>query len=464
MRIPLFGTGTASGQKQVTVRKTVGMYWEKRGDTEKAPLVAVGFPDVQETGTTMAGDPTDSVRLVVRDYNSVSQLIVVAGKTVYKVRPGGAVETIGDITGASTGLPRAAPGVGDTFLICDGWNAWYWDGLTFTAINEPFFTCTWMGGYFIAAKAHDGGKFYISSDGTTWTDFATAEAAPDGITALVATRNELYVLGAATTEVWSHTGDADFPFARINGATTNVGCDNQRTAVLVAGTLYFVARSEGGMPFVARMNGYTPERVSTDDIDRILVDAFATASAIDACGFVLNGHPMYLLSDSTGLRTIYFDAATGLWGYVTDAGRHKIVAGAEFEGRLVGASYAAGDRNLYQWPPVPGGAGALHALPKRQIITDHVVSPDGERFTVDSLRLDMATNIGSSEKSVSLKVSRDGGLSWGSQQTVGLGTSTGPQKKVEFRRLGRSRSFTFDLSFPTDVPLTVHSASLNASD
>ena len=468
MRIPLFGTGTASGQKQVTVRKTVGMYWERRGETEKAPMVAVPFPDVQETGLTMTGDPTDAIRLVAKNNASSQKLIVVSGKTVYTASPIGPTQTaIGDLTGATTGLPRVAPGPGETFLICDGTNAWYWDGSTFDAIAEPFFTCTWMGGYFIAAKENDGGRFYVSTDGTTWTDMATAEAAPDSIKALVATRNELFILGSETTEVWSHTGDSDFPFARINGATTNVGCDSQRTAVLVAGALYFVARSEGGMPFVARMNGYTPERVSTDDIDRLLPDTFSVATAFDACGFVMNGHPMYMLSDSTGLRTLYFDTATGLWGHVTDGSRHRIVLGVEYRGRIFGTSATGGvvaDRKIYQWPPLPGSSETAHNLPARQIITDHVVSPDGERFTVDSLRLDMATNVDAAEKQVSLDVSRDGGLSWGASQSVGLGTTTGPQKKAEFRRLGRSRSFTFDLEFPTDVPITVHSASLNASD
>lgn len=469
MRIPLFGTGVASGQKQVTVRKTVGMYWERRGETEKAPMVAVPWGDVQETQTTMAGDATDAVRFVTRDYSSdIGRLIVVAGKSVYRVLPNAPTSTkVGEVTGAATGLPRVAPGPGQTFLVVDGIGAWYWDGSTFHSIGEAFATCTWIGGYFVAAKAGDGGKFYISSDGVTWTDFATAEAAPDGIVALVASRNELFVLGASTTEVWSHTGDSDFPFARVNGATTNIGCMSQRTAVLVGGVLYFVARSEAGAPFVARMNGYTPERVSTDDIDSMIPDQYQVATAIDACGFVWSGHPIYMLSNSTPPSwTIHFDASTGLWGHVTDGDRHRIVLGVEYQGRIFGTNTLAGvvaDRKLYQWPN-DGTSKTRYPLPDRRIVTDHVVSPDGERFTVDSLRLDMATNMDAAEKSVSLKVSRDGGLSWGATQSVGLGTSSGPQKKVEFRRLGRSRSFTFDLSFPTDVPITVHSASLNASD
>lgn len=450
MRIPIFGTGTASGQNQVTVRKTVGMYWERRGETEKSPMVAVPFPGTTDIGVT---GTTGAVRAVARlEASTTTQyLLAVIGTKAYRIVPSSGAKTeLGTVSGG--GNAHIIPGAGGQAIFLVGGTLHLWDGSTWAdiapTVDEPWVPAAigaWMDGYWIVAE--NNSKFHVSTDGLSWGDFATAEASPDMITGILSTRNELFIFGSMTTEVWVSTGNADFPFERINGATSGVGAT---VPVLVADVPYFIARSGGGTPYVARMNGYTPERVSTDDIDRLL----AAATGLNrAFGFVWNGHPMYQLSRSAW--TLLYDGASGLWSIITDGAAHAMTLGAEVAGGVYGGGSG---------PDIYRLDRDAHNLPKRQIITDHVVSPDGERFSADSLRLDMATNIGSSEKSVSLKVSRDGGLSWGSQQTVGLGTSTGTQKKVEFRRLGRSRSFTFDLSFPTDVPLTVHSASLNASD
>jgi len=460
MRIPLFGTGVASGQKQVTVRKTVGMYWERRGETEKAPMVAVPFPGWVEVSAMPISSP---IRGLAADWDQVERrLIVVCGTKVYlvKVAVNPVVATEIGTMESTLGPVQIAPGPDDDFLITDGVNSYFWDGTTFTKLDEAFASCTWIGGYWVAARSGwNTGIFYISADGTTWTDLATAEASPDGLRNVIATRNELFLLGHSSIEVWSHTGDADFPFARVNGATSSLGSAGARSAALVGGVLHFVAQSESGRPFVARMNGYTPERVSTDDVDRLLGALYSINPIVDAVGFVWNGHPMLVLTQPSVPWSIYFDTQTGLWGFVTDGTASALAMCVEFGSEV----YAA------KREPITGSMlyrldEDAHSLPARRIITDHVVSPDGERFTVDSLRLDMATNMDAAEKSVSLKVSRDGGLSWGATQSVGLGTTSGPQKKAEFRRLGRARSFTFDLTFPTDVPLTVHSASLNASD
>lgn len=452
MRIPLFGTGAASGQKQVTVRKTVGMYWERRGETEKSPMVAVPFPGT-ESFATLAKSP---IRAITAP--PTGGVIVVASDSIYRVTNVAAITEIGTIGSSDSGVrPTIACGANGVVVIVADSEMRRWDGsMTTPSLGFTPGTCAWIGGYFVVSASN---QFYISTDGSTWTDFASAEAAPDRIIGLLATRNELFIFGESTVEVWTQTGDSDFPFARINGATAAVGTRSDRSLALVGGVPYFFARSSDGMGFIARMNGYTPERVSTDDIDRLLPGYGLSADhTINGVGFTWNGHPMYQVTRAgANPWTRVYDTVTGLWTDVTDAAQHKVTHGCEWQGTVFGGG-TSGDPGIYRY------SADAHNLPKRQIVTDHVVSPDGERFTVDSLRLDMATNVDAAEKQVSMKVSRDGGLSWGASQSVGLGTTSGPQKKVEFRRLGRARSFTFDLDFPADVPITVHSASLNASD
>lgn len=463
MRIPLFGTGVSSGQKQVTVRKTVGMYWERRGETEKSPMVAVPFPGSsthKDTGINGA------LRAIAATEGNSGLVYFLVHDKAYEYIQGGSVTEIGTVAYGGPGyLGQGIVASSAGVLFMSAGKIYLYAGGTFTDVTPMglnFSGISWTGGYFVATHGN-GSRFYISTNGSTWTDFATAEATEDKLTTVLDRGGEIVLIGQRSTEFWAHTGDADFPFARVSVAP--VGTVYGRTACLVGGVPYMMMGNafppgftpSDTPPAIVRFNGYAPEVVSTPDISRIIQSWYPAYTV--AFGFTLAGRPMFAISDLF-LQTpgLIFDSTTGLWCEVAASfmDQFRVSFDHTYFG-LVGAG--TGNpmvlRNL---------DSTQHNHSTRQIITDHVVAPDGERFTVDSLRLDMATNIGSSEKSVSLKVSRDGGLSWGSQQTVGLGTSTGPQKKVEFRRLGRSRSFAFDLSFPTDVPLTVHSASLNASD
>ena len=54
-------------------------------------------------------------------------------------------------------------------------------------------------------------------------DFSDATADPDQIRALAAYRNQLYVIGSETTEVFRNIGRSPSPFQRISGAVIDVG-------------------------------------------------------------------------------------------------------------------------------------------------------------------------------------------------------------------------------------------------
>lgn len=463
MRIPLFGTGVSSGQKQVTVRKTVGMYWERRGETEKAPMVAVPFPGSathKDTGINGA------LRAIAATDGNSGIVYFLIGTKAYQYIQGGSVTEIGTIADPGVGYLNQGivTGAAGTLFVAAG-KLYLYDGGTFsdkTPVGWSIGSVAWVGGYYVATES-GGSRFCLSTDGTNWGDIATAEAAQDPLSVALEREGELVLIGRTSTEFWAHTGDSDFPFART--AVASVGTVYNRAACMVGGVPYMMtgnafppgAQAAATPPCIVRINGYAPEVVSTPDIERI-IQSWLPAYTI-AYGFTLGGRPMFAISDRfSSSPGLIFDSATGLWFEVSSAfmSQFRVAFDHTYFG-LVGAGTGS---------PVVLRAldSSQHNHDTRRIITDHVVSPDGERFTVDSLRLDMATNMDAAEKSASLKVSRDGGLSWGGTQSVGLGTTTGPQKKVEFRRLGRSRSFTFDLSFPTDVPLTVHSASLNASD
>ena len=449
MRVPLFGTGVSSGDPQVTVRRAQNMYFEPRGQTEKAAIIAKPFPGLTTFGTTGA----TQVRKMIADDNG--NIYAIIGDTAYKITSAASYSSLGTMP-TSSGRSNLGIAVG-VQIFTDGSTSLRMHDTSWNTVSPGFSAvgAAWIDGYFVTIKSGTN-LFFISTDGSTWTDYASAEASYDYLWGLLATRNELYLFGRSTIEVWTDVGNSDFPFQRVNGATSNIGLAADQSATLVGGVPYFVAKSGDGRPFVARMNGYRPERVSTDDIDRILAAVGTYVSLSVGFGFMWNGHPMYQLTNATADWTYVFDAATGVWSELGNGAKSSVIVGCEVNNGVYGGG--DGGPNIYKYDET------AHNLSVRKIVTDHVVSPDMERFTCDSVRLDMSTNVDATEKNVALRVSRDGGLSWGSSQSVGIGTTTGPYKKVEWRRLGTARTFTYEFSFPADVDITVQNAMMNASD
>lgn len=117
------------------------------------------------------------------------------------------------------------------------------EGVSLVAVLNLF---TWVG-------VNNSQKFYYIRPGETTIDaldFASKESAPDPLSDLVAVGDVMVVIGTATTEFWSATGDNDNPFAPITGRAMSRGAVpgtavmlDERTVMLVGndGRVYSVA-------------------------------------------------------------------------------------------------------------------------------------------------------------------------------------------------------------------------------
>lgn len=120
------------------------------------------------------------------------------------------------------------------------------------------------------------GRFYWIEPGETTIDplnFATAERAPDGINGVEVFGDQFYLPGDETTEVWYFTGDATFPVRRLQGVVFDRGAWSN-TALAINETLYIVD-ADGG---VFLIQGGSPQRVSTPDIEEEIREAISAAS------------------------------------------------------------------------------------------------------------------------------------------------------------------------------------------
>ena len=95
-------------------------------------------------------------------------------------------------------------------------------------------------------------------------DFATAEASPDEIVALVVMQDTAWFIGQSTTEIWYATGDPDLPFTPVSGRVYDRGAI-EGTVVNVKGTLYLVDQD-----YVVYAIGGGPQRVSNHGIEETI--------------------------------------------------------------------------------------------------------------------------------------------------------------------------------------------------
>jgi len=103
---------------------------------------------------------------------------------------------------------------------------------------------------------------------------------------------------------------------------------------------------------------------------------------------------------------------------------------------------------------------------EREIIGETIAMPDATQFSIDCLRLDMETGIGTTsgqgeDPQISLSISRDNGNTWGPELWKSCGKKGDYLHRVEWRRLGSARFFTPRIKITDPVPTVFVSACVN---
>lgn len=167
-----------------------------------------------------------------------------------------------------------------------------------------------LDGYFFFSIA-DGRCFASGLNAITINanDFATCEAKNDSLLRPVPWNGQLLLCGANTIEVWANTGNpSGFPFTRA--AVIQRGLIGQGA---ISG---FEDGFGKGLLWVAddncvhQLSGYTPEKVSPPDLDR-LIEAVVDKDTLEASVYISGGHPKWVLSCAAW--TWEYDLVTREW-------------------------------------------------------------------------------------------------------------------------------------------------------
>lgn len=418
-----------------------------------------GTPGLSLFTTCGAGPHRGSFR------SSSGRAFFVSDSNLYEVDSTGAATIRGPLD-TSSGRVTMAEGL-TQLGICDGQKLYYltYDTNAYAKVTDPDLPTnvgylTNIDGYFVVTE-NNTGRFYISAINNiaSWNalDFATAESNTDILNACVNAVGQLWLLGETTTEIWTNSGGAAFPFSRVGNVVMQAGVVARHTAIEIDNSLIFVGRDKFGAGIVYRANGFNPQRISTTPIERTIQEHAASFDDMYAWAYQKDGHLFYVISGGTLPTSLTFDLTTQLWherAYTNTDGDFEQHLGASCV--YVFNKFLVGDRRngkVYEM------SDAYYDDDGEELVSERVYThliDERRRVRYNSLEINFETGVGTQtgqgvDPKVSLQVSKDGARTWSDWFDATIGRVGEYQKTVKFRRLGIAEIMTFKIRISDPV-------------
>ena len=460
MKIGLVGSSYQQRSLPFDAQRTVNLIPLK--DKQGADVSSLlGSPGLSLFATCGAGNVRGGIS------TSNGRAFFVSGGSFYEVTSAGVSTFYGTLLSSSGAITFADNGT--QLGVCDGDKAYIFTYATnvFAQITDVDFPSSvgaidFIDGYFIVNEK-DTGKFYISGlyAGTSWDalDFATAESSPDKLMRAVNFVGQLGLFGESTLEIWRNTGDSAFPFSRISGSTP-IGTKSPYTVISVDTSVYWVGHTTQGGGVVYRAQGFTPVRISTEAIERIL-QAEQNPENLRAWTYQQDGHAYYAITGGSLETTLVFDLSTGEWherAFLNTVGDYEphlaVCCIYAFNKFLVGSR---SDGSIYE---MSLDVFSDNGLPiRRQRIYTHLID-ELKEIRYNELRIGFETGVGlqtgqGSNPIASLRISRDGARTWSSYFNAPIGAVGKYNTEVNYRRLGIAQQCTFELTISDPVKVAI---------
>lgn len=288
-----------------------------------------------------------------------------------------------------------------------------------------------LDGYLVFTTG-DGRAFAtdLNSTSVNALSFGKAEAKPDGLVRVVSWGGRLLFLGNITTEVWTDAGTTPFPFTR-----------NTVIPRGLAGP-YAISGYEDGFSqgpiwvtdadTVIRLDGYTPVKVSTPDLERKIA-AVTDKTTIEATSFMCDGHAFFQLSCPAW--TWVLDISTSQWAEADS----YLVARSRRSGAINAFSkWLTGDTQTGNIQQITSSAYDEVGSPLRLRIESGPVMDFPYGKAVGRADFFFTTGVGiatghdpdQTDPDVEISYSDDGGLTWSNPILRKLGRQSEPQQLI----------------------------------
>lgn len=416
----VFGTSAYSRERgNLPELPLINMFVEQSPSSANG-VVLQSRPTLEENRTIGAGP----IRALYRADGVMSgDLITVSGTGLYR-----GSTLLGNIGGDG---PVSFAADEDEIVVNAGAEIYRYTGGDLLAVDFPdeanVVKLVDTAGYFIALRQGTQ-QFYFSAvlDGSSWgaLDYASTENEPDPGRDAVVVNDTLAFLGSQTTEFWSKTGDADIPFAPIEGRVFQRGVIATGCATRFDNSFAWIGNN--GIVYIA---GNVPERISDAGIE----ERIAASTNYALWSFFFEGHEFLVVRITQG--SWIFDAQTKQWCEFQSWERSNWRAQCATQDGLLFGDDATG--TIWELGDGFEDAGGVF---ERRFRAGLPLS--GGAVSVDNIRL--TVNVGEttvlegdySEPVVEMRTSRDGGRTWGIWKPAPLGAQGSYRTRCEWRRCG----------------------------
>ena len=431
------------------------------------------------SGMTEWPQPYSGPNLPVRGLWELPDLqtaLAVIGNTVYLVTvtspatatsfPTLGLTSVGTLLTSTGQVCIRDNGVGGYAVIVDGPYGYFYEiaTRTLTQINDPAFygatRVSFIDGWWIFNKPGTQ-TFYTNypqyGTGFSGSYYALKDGATDNIVAIFENKEQLWLLGDKTTEIWYDAGGQYFPFQRLVGTMLQSGCKAAQSVCRFYNGgqegLIWYGRSERGEDVIIMTRGFIDEVVSTPAFGN---EVATYPVQTDAIGYVYqeDTHEFYVLTFPTAGVTWVYDAQSGLLHkrlsydpYSQTFNRHRSNCYMNFQGMRIVGDYENGA--LYWLTRTSYTDAGWPILAKRR--APHIWDK-GQRGRVfmASLQLDFLPGVGNpsglgSNPQCGLSISRDGGATFGQRWDAPLGQIGQYRNRTMWRELGWGRDNVVDI-------------------
>jgi hypothetical protein len=433
----------------------------------------------------------------------------VSGNTLYKINSAYTATALGTVAG--TGQVSMSDNGTQLFVAANG-PSYIYNSQTnvFQQITDIDFpgalTVSYLDGYFIFNEPNSQ-KIWVTSllEGTQIDplDFASAEGSPDGLVAVIVNNREAWLFGTNSIEVWYDAGTPDFPLARIQGASNEIGCAATFSVAKLDNSIFWLGQDARGRGIVYRNNGYTGIRASNHAIEWQIQQYGDISNAI-AYTYQQDGHSFYVLTFPTVQKTWVYDVVTQSWH--ERAGwsngnfiRYRPNCQTAFNSEVILGDYESGNLYAYDldvyadngqiqkwlrsWRVIPSGQNNLRRTAQHSLQLDCEtgvglngidVEDNVEWFFYTSSGDQLVTNTGDlllfspplvqgANPEVMLRWSDDGGHTWSNEHWASMGRIGQYGRRVFWRRLGMTmklRDRVYEVSGTDPVKIAIVGAEL----
>jgi len=420
-------------------------------------------------------------------YFQLDRIFIVSGPEVYRLyydRTAGWNKLLLGTLGTSSGPVSAASSdqsYGATVFV-DGSSENYVYSKTGTS-TETFQTFTaagyspvarahqvvWIDGYFVFIVKNSN-TFYVSGWNTlsvSALDFATAEGNPDSIVSVVTNNRNLWMMNKRTIEIYVNTGNADFPFERVQGGFIENGCLAAFSVAKINGVVIWLGRDEKGRGIVNAASGANHQRISTHAIEQA-IKGYSDVESATAYAYQDGGHYFYVLNFAEA--TWCYDLSTKTWherAYLNGSTlqRHRVECHAFFP--YLGIHLVGDYQNgiLYKFNDAKNTDNGDEI--KRLRSFPHI-SKESKFLFHKMLHIDMKTGVGLDgdisqlgyDPKIMMRYSDDDCRTWSNTREASLGKLAKNLTRVIWRRLGKSRNRVYEISMTDPVDCIISSANI----